>query len=1101
MVPISSELDKIIRQNVQDESAYLAIRKLMTHDGSSATSQINYLKRLHQLTTTQYSNLETLFLAYLRVGCDVLGMEYGIVRQIEHDTTFTQAIFPRVRHQPIEIPLNQVICRYVVEQPQTLTLHDTRYIQSLRQSDVACYIGTPLIVDQNLWGTISFYHSQAKEQSFTESEIEFVELLAQNINQAIRNQSRQQKSTPRHYNFIFENIDTPILMYDVDTYEIIEANPAASAFYGYSLEEFSSLSMVDINMLPPSDIEKKIIISRKRGRPYVHFPHRLKMGEVREVEDYTHDMRVNNRHVRFSIIYDYSDHHESEEALKHSEANLRAIFDNTSQVMFLVDDTANIVAMNRAASRLNEDIGDISSNNIDTLHHSYIKADRYLVSDYIDRALHGHVTTYESYTTVNNKPLYINYRYVPVRTPDDQIIGVCVTGQDVTSLKVSQENLARERNILRTLIDNLPDAIYIKDAAARLLMANQSYVDTTHATVLEEILGKNALELYPEFGEKYYQDDITVISQNTTINQDEFILMPNNMLRTASVTKVPLHNKQGDVIGLVGIGRDITEQREIENALHLRDEILNTLNDAAQRFLKDGNWRDRIGAILEQLGKSLKIERVYLKRNITTTTSEGAIFDYEWTADGIAKHESYPKSPAISRWSEILYRGELLYGHINDMKDDEQEIMITRGVRSFVMAPVMVNSQWWGSLGFDAIHSDRHWHPVELEAVATAASTLGAAIQREQIEQGLRDNEEKFTQLVTHIPEAFWIYDASSQELIYANANYETIFGVTVQDRQKDVNLFLAQVHPDDRQLVIDSLERQSRGEISQYEARFLEENGGIRWISVRIYPIHNDAHNIHRVAGIASDTTQQKQVEAVRVEMLAQQERISILSSFFRDASHEFKTPLSIINTSVYILGKTEDAETRRTHYDLIRQQVHDVSDLVETLVLMSRLDTRAELTFSPLNINSIIRQIDYKIHESYPNRADDFQISVDQSLPLILGHLNYITQALNNLIDNAVRYSSLGDTIYLRTYHDDRFVVIEVEDEGIGISEAELQQIFKRFYRSDEAHSTRGFGLGLPIAQRIAQRHGGDVLVESELHRGSVFRLIFPMIQVLNG
>ena len=1099
MTLMSPEFNKIIRQNIQDESTYRAICELIEHGESSIANQTNYLKRLHHLTTSQYVSLDALFLAYLKAGCEALGIEQGHIRQIEHDTAYTQAILPQTSNQSLTIPLKQLMCQYVVEDYRTRAIHDCRRIQSLPQSNIDCYIGTPLVIDNRIWGTISFSSSQAKDLSFTESEIEFVELMAENISRAIAQTNYQRKLNKQHYNLIFENIDTPILMYDVDSYAIIEANPAATAFYGYDREEFSDLSLVDINMLPPSDIEAKIKGSRAKGRPSVHFPHRLKGGEIREVEVYTNEIQIDNRHIRFSIIYDYSERHESEEALKHSEANLRAVFDNASHAMYFVDDTANIVAMNPAATQLNDLVDNKTSSQSDTLHYYYVKADRYLVSDYIALALQGQTISYESFIrATNNQPLYIYYRYVPVKTPDDQIIGVCVTGQDITSLKLSQEELARERNILRTLIDNVPDSIWIKDADARLLNANQAYMDLAQVSSLEDIIGKTVLEIFPRYADQYYADDMEALTSGKVIHKEQPSQLSNDKIRLSDITKIPLWNEHDQIIGLVGVGRDITVQREMENALHHRDEILNTINDAAQRFLKDGNWRDRVAEILGQLGKSLKLERVYLKRNVEDTSSLGASYDYEWVAEGIPKYASYPETH-ITRWSDMLRRGELVYGHIDDMLPDEQEILLARDVRSFAMAPVLVNARWWGSIGFDAIHSEREWHPIELEAIVTAASTLGAAIQREQIEQGLRDNEEKFNQLVTHIPEAFWIFDLARQELVYANNNYETIFGISLEDRQRDINLFLEQVHPDDRALAIYSLERQSQGKISDYEARFIEDNGGFRWIRIRIYPIQNEDHNIYRVAGIASDITEQKQVEAVRLEMLAQQERIGILSSFFRDASHEFKTPLSIINTSVYILGKTEDANTRQTHYDLIREQVRDVSDLVETLVLMSRLDSRAELTFSPLNINSILRQIDLKIHESYPERADDFYITIDESLPLILGHVNYISQAFINLIDNAVRYSSLGEPIYLRTYHNDKYVIMEVEDTGIGISESELPEIFKRFYRGDEAHSTRGFGLGLPIAQRIAQRHGGDVLVESELHRGSAFRILFPMIQVL--
>jgi PAS domain S-box-containing protein len=461
---MSPELDKIIRQNVPDESTYNEICELIARNTSSSIEkQTDYIKQLHHLTTSQYDSHEAMFLAYLKVGCDVLGMEQGIIRRIEQETTITQAIFPPLPNQSTEIPLNQVMCQYVVEQNQTLAVHNISPVLAVhpqtKDNQVVSYIGTPLVLDNTLWGTISFDSPRARASRFSETEIEFIELMAQNISYAISTFNRHEQSTQNPYDFIFENMNTPILMFDVDSYAVIEANTAATEFYGYSREEFLTLSLPDINMLPPNDIEIKLMESRAIGRPYVHFPHRLKEGEVREVEDHTTDILLGNRRIRFSIIYDYSDRHEAEEALKHSEANLRAIFDNASQFMFLVDDTARIIAMNRATDQLKELIDGQQTNTTDTIHQHHIKADRYLVSDYIDRALQGQTISYESLITgKNNQPFYIHYRYVPVKTPNDEIIGVCVTGQDITSLKLFQVELSRERNILRTLIDKaVPD--------------------------------------------------------------------------------------------------------------------------------------------------------------------------------------------------------------------------------------------------------------------------------------------------------------------------------------------------------------------------------------------------------------------------------------------------------------------------------------------------------------------------------------------------------------------------------------------------------------------------------------------------------------------
>ena len=1110
MSPKYQELDNIIRQNVKDESAYRAISEMIAHERTPTPVHTQFLKKLHQLATTQYDNLESMFMAYLTVGCDLLNIKKGVVSRIENDTCYVQAKLPHSPNQPIDIALNQVMCRHVVAEQNTIAFHNKQLLEPLQETishqSKQCYIGTPLMVDNQLWGILSFYSDQAKQQDFTDTEIEFVELMAYGIGSAIATYTSQQQQqlAEERYRIIFENINTPIITFEVDTYTIIDVNSAAIEFYGYSRDEFLELSVIEINMLPPGDIETRIIESQQEGRPFTRFPHRLKNGAIREVEAYTNDMMIDDRHIRFSFIYDYSEHHQAEEALKHSEANLRAIFDNTAQIMFFVDDTANIVAMNRAARQMIASTQGAKPKGEHTLHKFRLNLDGYIISDYIDRALRGETITYEAFLELDNhQPLYIVYQYVPVKTAEDDIIAVCVTGQDITSLKLSQQELSRERNVLRTLIDHLPDAIYIKDVEAHLLTANRRYLEIARVTSTDDILNKDDRDLYPQYGEQYYQDDKIVLQDGINISKDEPVLLPDDTNGIFSTTRVPLRDDQNQIVGLVGIGRDITQQRKIENALRRRDEILSTISEAAQSFLKDSHWRDGFEEVLEKIGKSLQIERVYLVQNVETSSGLASTFQYEWTAEGISKHSDYLNS-SVARWNlpdrvEDLRNGELVYGHFKDGSAHEQTAMLTRGIRSMVLVPVMVGVNWWGVIGFEALTSDRNWHPVELDALKTAASTLGAAIQREKIEQGLRDNEEKFNQLITNIPETVWIYDVGSQQIIYASDTYEKVFGISLADRQKNLDLFLEQVHPDDRELVIDSLKRQSQGETADYEARFLDDEIGLRWVNLRIYPIFNEAGEPYRVAGIASDITDQKQAEQERIDTLAQKERINILSNFFRDASHEFKTPLSIINTSLYLLEKSNKPETHRQQMDMIHQQVRGISELVEALVLMSRLDSQSDLTLALLNVNRIVRQIDHSIQDLYPERVDDVHIDIDETLPPVMGHLKYVNHAIKNLVDNAVRYSSVGDPITIRTHHDGKYIHIEVEDNGIGISDDELTQIFKRFYRNDEAHSTRGFGLGLPIARRIARYHGGDVQVDTQLDQGSTFRLLLPVLDVL--
>lgn len=1111
MTQLSSELHKIIRENSQDDASYQAILDAIKHVDAPYVPQTNYLRQLHQLSTSRYEHIEDLYQAYLSVGCKVLGISKSGLNHVQGAQYSRLAAYPDANKLPT-MPLSHVLCNHVVRERKTIAFQDIRTVkQRLTAEDAPddnsqSYIGTPIYVNQHLYGTICFYDNYARSRAFSELEIEFVELMAQGIGREIteRQNQRLRLEAEARYSFIFKSMDVPILLLDDETRKIIDANPAAIKFYGYSREEFLDLSIFDINMRFPADIDQVISDAQRDGIPYVRFPHRLKSGEIREVEAYVSFVKLLDRTIRVAIVYDYSERHRAEVALQRSEANLRAIFDNASQLMMLVDDTSKIVAMNRAAIDLSKQLWGSIPKEGDSIYDYIPLARQYDASDHFDQVLNGKSIEHEVNVTLENGEVhYVAYRYVPVLTDEGNIIGVCITGENITSLKMSERDLQQERNILRTLIDNVPDVIYIKDTEARIVTANAQYALVARSKSSEELVGKTDLDLYPQYGERYYKDDIDVLeSGESIINLEEPVILPDNSAGWFMTTKVPLRDSENRIVGLVGVGRDITLRKQFEDALYRRDIILNTISDSAQLFLREVNWRESIPKILEGLGIVLGVSRVYVFQNSLTDKGLGAAPLYEWTIEGVQEHGDFVKWGAydwgFSRWEATLSSGGIIAGHVTDFPQSERDVLQPRDNMSMAVVPVMLGQDWWGFMGFDTIGDQRDWPSAELDVLMTAASTLGAAIQREQFEQGLRDNEEKFNQLATHIPEVLWIRDLESDQVLYVSPAYETIFGVSLNAAFEQEILPSSFFHPEDVDMVKNALDGHFDEEPVDFEARIIRTDVGTRWIRIRTFPIKNAEGVIYRIAGIATDMTDRKQAEENRLEMLAQRERVAILSNFFRDASHEFKTPLSIINTSLYLLGKADKPDVRSEHYDRIRQQVTILTELVEALLLMSRLDSGTELTFSSINLNSTVRQVESSALDSAEERRPDVRLELSDNMPPVYGHMGYVNRALQNVVDNALRYTPQGRSIVLKTYVKNNYAVIEVADQGIGISSQELPKIFTRFYRGDEAHSTRGFGLGLPIARKIMQEHGGDILVDSNLDLGSTFRMIFPLANI---
>jgi PAS domain S-box-containing protein len=164
---------------------------------------------------------------------------------------------------------------------------------------------------------------------------------------------------------------------------------------------------------------------------------------------------------------------------------------------------------------------------------------------------------------------------LPLRDQNGKIIGLVGIGRDITKDKVAEEALARERSLLRTLIDNLPDCIYAKDAAGRKILANPADLKNLHCDSEAEAIGKTDFDLFPqELAEKFWAADQKVIQGEPVINREEYVLNDKGEKHWLLTSKLPLRDQGGKIVGLVGIGRDITERKQAEDDLRSSEEKL-----------------------------------------------------------------------------------------------------------------------------------------------------------------------------------------------------------------------------------------------------------------------------------------------------------------------------------------------------------------------------------------------------------------------------------------------------------------------------------------------------------------------------------------------
>lgn len=368
------------------------------------------------------------------------------------------------------------------------------------------------------------------------------------------------------YRYMFHNNPQPMWIYDIDTLDFLEVNEATIKHYGYTQKEFLSMNLREIftseeDLIQVKSQDTPLHKSNKANE----FTHKKKNGDVISVETLSHAIIFNQRNARHVLINDITERKKSEAALRASEERFRTLLDNVSNISvqgYSPDGTVKY--WNKASETLYQYTRDeaMGKNLLDLIIPEGMRDE---VKNAIQQMLDlGQGNPAEELILQKKDgsevPVYSNHSIIQIPGKEKELFCIDV---DLTARKEAEEKLIRERKLLRVLIDNLPVTIYIKDTECRKIIANRADLDIVGAKSEAEIIGKTDIECYNnEIGLRGYIDDKKVIETGEAIlNREEDFYDINGNLRWLLTSKIPLTDENGKIIGLVGIGRDITEQK------------------------------------------------------------------------------------------------------------------------------------------------------------------------------------------------------------------------------------------------------------------------------------------------------------------------------------------------------------------------------------------------------------------------------------------------------------------------------------------------------------------------------------------------------------
>ena len=222
--------------------------------------------------------------------------------------------------------------------------------------------------------------------------------------------------------------------------------------------------------------------------------------------------------------------------------------------------------------------------------------------------------------------------------------------------------------------------------------------------------------------------------------------------------------------------------------------------------------------------------------------------------------------------------------------------------------------------------------------------------------------------------------------------------------------------------------------------------------------------------------------------------------SDFVANVSHELKTPLALIRlfAETLELGRVPGEEKAKQYYRVINKESQRLTQLINNILDFSRIEAgRKEYRFAPADVGRILHEVVESYRFQIEQQGFALELDMAEDLPEVEVDAEALSQALINLVNNAIKYSTQEKYIRLEVRRADGKILLSVTDRGIGVAKADQKRIFEKFYRAENSlvHETKGSGLGLALVHHIMDAHGGSVELESAPGKGSTFTLVLPL------
>lgn len=746
---------------------------------------------------------------------------------------------------------------------------------------------------------------------------------------------------------------------------------------------------------------------------------------------------------------------------------------------------------------------------------------RFIIQQFTSLSQENPQITYEHRIVLSNREVrWHQWTNRAVFNEQGDIVEYQAVGQDITERKQAEEKLTQQQEFLQTVIDTAPNLIFVKDWDGRYLLANKAMAHYYNKTV-EELKGIRDGDVHPqpEMTQQFLQQNQQVIStQQPLFIPQEQQIHPSRGEVWLQWQKQPIWLPESQTCGVLGIGVDITARIQTEIALqNLAEGTASTTgNDFFPALVRciSQVFGVRHAIVTERLDCQLHTLAFWSDHQLQPNLSYSpALTPCETTLQQGIHHcpdptpDLFSDVPALATLGAVSYLGAALFDTAgNPLGDlyilDSQPIgdrQRFEGIlRLFAARASAELERKRATEALQELNSELERRVAErtVELVSTVELLNQEIQERQQAEAAMRESESRFRIMADSAPMLLWMADTDGV-CNFFNQSWLDFTGRT--HAQECNNGWATGIHPDDIQLRLSAYQSALavRQEF-QMEYRLRRADGEYRWLLDRGKPRFTPEGRFAGYIGSCIDISERKQIEderqqaeeEIRKAFNRERELNELKSRFVSMISHEFRTPLTTIQSATDLLQYYEwSAEEKLERFQQIHSAVQHMTSLLEEVLLIGKADA-GKLDFKPqlTDLKSISQKLmaDLQLAAgdrytlSFSSQGLAQEVWIDQKL---------LRQILTNLVSNAIKYSPGGGIVQLKLIYDANSIHLQVKDEGIGIPAEETERLFDAFFRASNVGVVQGTGLGLATVKRCVDLHGGQIAIASELDKGTTF------------